>query len=88
LSEPDRLARRDLDNVTRTEYEYDGVTGVPNPSGDFGVKQIIETKHERLSDGMVIDHRPYSWDAMQHKTSRHDLRAGGPMFFRGIRGGG
>lgn len=42
---PARIERRSYGNGTQTDYTYDGVTGVPNPAGDFGVKKVIRTRH-------------------------------------------
>lgn len=70
-----RVSGRRFGNGTRTDYEYDGV--LPNPPNDFGVNQIVRTKHWRSSDGMIIDVRRYSWDRAANKTSRTDERIGG-----------
>src|SRR5262249_55727177 len=56
---PSRVERRDYGNGTRCEYTYDGITGIPNPPGDFGVRQIIRTRHTKISDSSVIDDRTY-----------------------------
>ena len=77
---PGRVERREYGNGTRTEYTYDGLDGVPNPPGDFGVRQIVRTRHTRISDGLVIDDRTYTWDRMGNKTRRKDIRAGGPGY--------
>lgn len=42
---PDRLARREYGNNTRTDYTYNGIAGVPNQLNDFGVKRIVRTRH-------------------------------------------
>ncbi|MHC4414366.1 MAG: RHS repeat domain-containing protein [Planctomycetota bacterium] len=75
---PGRVARREYTNGTRTDYTYDGITGIPNPPGDFGVKQIIGTHHRRIADDAVLDERTFTWDRMYNKTQRADVRAGGP----------
>ena len=74
-----RLERREYGNGTRTDYAYDGITGVPNPPGDFGVKQVIGTTHSIIAGGATIDNRAYTWDKMYDKTQRKDVRAGGPQ---------
>ncbi|MCK4340748.1 MAG: RHS repeat-associated core domain-containing protein [Phycisphaerae bacterium] len=74
----DRVARCDLGNGTRTEYTYDGITGVPNPPDDFGVKRIIQKRHTRVADSAVLDDRVFTWDRMYNKTRRADVRTGGP----------
>lgn len=76
---PARVERKDLGNGTRTDIEYDGITGVPNPAGDFGVKRVIRKAHTRVSDGLVIDDRTFAWDAMYNKIQRADIRPDGPQ---------
>nr|MDJ0837691.1 RHS repeat-associated core domain-containing protein [Acidobacteriota bacterium] len=76
---PERVERREYGNGTRSEWTYDGITGVPNPPGDFGVKRIIRTRHTRIADDSVLDDRVYTWDAMNNKTRRQDIRVGGPQ---------
>lgn len=68
---PQRVERRELGNGTRTDYTYDGVA---NAADDFGVRQIIRTRHTKISNGSVIDDRTYIWDPVGNKTSRLDLR--------------
>ncbi len=75
----DREARRDYGNGTRATWTYDGITGVPNPAGDFGVRQVIRVTHERIAAGAVIDDRTFAWDRVGNKTRRKDVRAGGPQ---------
>jgi RHS repeat-associated protein len=75
---PDRVERREFGNGTRTDYTYDGIIGIPNPPGDFGVKRIVRTAHSKISDGTIIDDRTYTWDPMYNKTQRKDVRAGWP----------
>lgn len=74
---PDRMERMDYANGTRTDYFYDGITGVPNPSGDFGVKRRIRTLHTLPATGAVIDDRSNFWDARSSKIARIDQRGGG-----------
>jgi len=77
----DRVVRRDYGNNTRCTYTYDGITGVPNPVGDFGVKRIIATEHVSNPGGsqVLLDSRTYRWDKLYNKTQRKDIRAGGPQ---------
>ncbi|MFQ5502336.1 MAG: DUF6531 domain-containing protein, partial [Phycisphaerae bacterium] len=75
---PSRVERREYGNGTRVDDTYDGITGIPNPPGDFGVRRIIGTTHTRIADGSIIDDRSYIWDAMYNKTQRKDARLGGP----------
>ena len=76
---PGRVARREYGNGTRTDYKYDGITGIPNDPEDFGVKRIVRTRHVFDPGGpneMIIDDRTYTWDKMYNKTQRKDIRAG------------
>lgn len=67
---PFRIARRDNGNGTRTDFTFDGVTGVPNPNGDFGVQRIINTRHTNVGSGAVIAEHDYSWDQVGNKVTR------------------
>ncbi len=49
------VARRDYGNGTRVVDAYDGITGIPNPSGDFGVKQVIGTRHTMIGTVCAVD---------------------------------
>jgi len=69
---PNRLARRDYGNGTRTEFVYNGITGVPNPTDDFGVKNVIETAHSLASSGSALAGHSYTWDGVGNKTSRNN----------------
>jgi len=75
---PSRVERREYGNGTQADYAYDGITGMSNPPGDFGVRRIIGTTHQRISDMTVLDQRTFTWDRMYNKTQRKDIRAGGP----------
>jgi RHS repeat-associated protein len=76
---PKRVQQRRYGNNTQTDYFYDGITGVPNPSGDFGVRRIVRTMHtfDAAGIGKVFDNRSYTWDRMHNKTSRSDESSGG-----------
>lgn len=74
---PRRVKRRDYGNGTRMTYEYDGVAGVPNPPGDFGVRQVIRTTHSNIATGTPFDDRVYRWDRAGNKTVHNELHAGG-----------
>ena len=66
---PTRIERRDYGNGTRTLWQYDGVTGVANASGDLGVQQITRTTHTNFLTGGLIDDRTYTWDRNANKQS-------------------
>ena len=74
-----RVARCEFGNGTRTDYEYDGVQGVPNPPGDFGVKHPVRIAHSRQVAGASIyfDDRRFTWDRAGNKLSRQRQEAGG-----------
>lgn len=74
---PARVARRDTRNGVRMTYRYDGITGDPNPPGDFGVRQIIATTHTRTNDATVLDDRAYAWDRGGNKTTLIERHTGG-----------
>ena len=76
---PSRFERRTYGNGTQTDYSYDGITDIENPENDFGVKRIIQTKHTKTDDGTILDDRTFTWDRMGNKTSRSDIRSGGPQ---------
>jgi RHS repeat-associated protein len=79
---PKRVARRDYGNGTRCDYSHDGIMGIPNPAGDFGVKHIIRTIHTNFVSGGLIDDRTYAWDRVGNKTLNKDVRDGGPQLRR------
>jgi len=70
---PSRIARRDYGNGTRTDFTYDGITGVPNPTGDFGVRNVINTRHTNIGSGAVIAEHDYAWDRVGNKVARVDV---------------
>ena len=72
-----RVARRDYDgNGTQLNVQYDGITGIPNAPGDFGVKEIIRTTHTNINTNTPIDDRSYVWDSMTNKLQQRGLLAG------------
>jgi RHS repeat-associated protein len=75
---PARVERRTLGNGTRMDYVYDGLSGVPNPPGDFGVQRLIRTTHSVVGSSALIDDRRYTWDRTDNKTQRKDVRVNGP----------
>jgi RHS repeat-associated protein len=70
---PGRVAVRENGNGTRSTWVHDGITGTPDPVGDFGVKRVVRTTHERVSDGHVFDDREFTWDPVGNKTRRAEL---------------
>jgi RHS repeat-associated protein len=71
-----RVERRELGNGTRTDYLYDGIP--PNPANDFGVRRVVRVTQTRIAGGVILDDRTFTWDQMDNKTQRKDVRVGGP----------
>ena len=76
---PRRIERVELGNGTRSDFVHDGITGVPNAAGDFGVGRTIASTHRVELGGALVDQRAYGWDPTQRKILRDDLLAGGPQ---------
>jgi RHS repeat-associated protein len=70
---PGRVRRRDYGNGTRTEYQYDGIVGIQNPSGDFGVQQITRATASSIASGAPFDDWSFSWDRVGSKVRRTNL---------------
>ncbi len=70
---PDRIARRDYGNGNRTNVTYNGISGVPDLLGDFGVRNIVNIEHSRIASGTVFAEHQYHWDPMGNKTGRVDV---------------
>jgi RHS repeat-associated protein len=70
---PDRLRRRTFGNGTQTLVQYDGVSGVPNPVNDFGVKRAVRMTASNTSNGAILDDRTFTWDQEASRTRRVDL---------------
>ncbi len=69
---PDRMQFRSLSNGTTTNILYNGISGVPNQPGDFGVKLPATIIHEHPGAGSVIDVRDLQWDPQYNKKIRND----------------
>ena len=76
---PDRLARVLNGNGSQTDFAWDGVNGVANAPGDFGWRRIVRTTHVHIGSATIIDDRVFAWDRNGNKTSRNDVRPGGPQ---------
>jgi hypothetical protein len=75
---PTRVERIRYPGDIRTDFFYDGVTGVANPLDDFGVKQVRKTTTATHNGTTIIDDRTYKWNEVGSKTQRKDERVGGP----------
>ncbi len=68
---PDRMQLRALSNGTTTSIFYNGISGVPNRPGDFGVKLPATIVHEHPGSGSIIDVRDLLWDPQYNKKTRN-----------------
>jgi RHS repeat-associated protein len=75
---PARVSRRTLGNGTVMDLTYDGVTGVANPPGDFGERQIVGVSHH-VPGGATLFDRSTSWDKMGNKASEVTRIPGRPI---------
>ncbi|MCI0636951.1 MAG: hypothetical protein L0206_24010, partial [Actinobacteria bacterium] len=67
---PERLERRDYGNGTRFLPTYDGIDGIPNAPGDFGVRHFARTFHRRIIGGATIDDRTSLWDRAGNRSQQ------------------
>lgn len=67
---PERLQSRGLANGAQTTCAYDGITGIPNRPGDFGVRQPALILHDQPLLGMPIDIREFRWDPQYNRKTR------------------
>lgn len=74
---PDRVERCAHGNGTQADYVYDGVTGSPNPAGDFGVKRPVRITHSNPGAATVISDFEIHWDRVGNKTLRNEVTAPG-----------
>jgi RHS repeat-associated protein len=75
---PGRVRRRNYGNGTRTDYTYDGLDGVPNPPGDFGVQQLTRLTASSIATGVPFDDRSFKWDRVGSRVQRENLLAATP----------
>lgn len=73
-----RLEGLHFANNTHTRVAYDGLTGVPNPPGDSGVKRVITVTHTNVPAGTILFDHDYIYDANQKRTARVDNTPGAP----------
>jgi YD repeat-containing protein len=67
-----RVERRTYGNGVVSDYEYDGITGVPNPPTDRGVRCMVRSK--AMLGASVVDEHRYAFDAEENKTLHRDQR--------------
>ena len=68
---PGRVTKRTYGNGTFVEHAYDGLLGVNNPTGDFGVGRTTRSTVRRGEQ--VIDDWTYLWDRANSKTARRNV---------------
>ncbi len=69
---PGRVARISYRNGMRSRIFYDGISGAPNASDDFGHGQISRIRHAMAGGLPVISEVSLAWDRNQNKTVRQD----------------
>jgi YD repeat-containing protein len=65
-----RIGRVARANGINTRYTWNGVSGIPNNSGDLGWMRIGRVNHATAGGGPVVDQRVYKYDGVQNKTER------------------
>lgn len=66
---PHRLSRTVNGNGTQTDWTYNGIEGIPNAPGDFGVRQITEVRHSRNEGIDELVKVSGSWDPVGNRKS-------------------
>jgi RHS repeat-associated protein len=74
---PSRVTRRTHGNGTVMDVVYDGITGVTNPAGDFGERQIVGIRHH-IPGGTVLLERASTWDRNGNRTTGTTTSPGQP----------
>jgi RHS repeat-associated protein len=69
---PGRVQTRTSGNGVVASYEYNGMQGVLQATGDNGFRQVTEIRHER--GATLLEGRAFTWDKAGNKTSHVDLR--------------
>ncbi len=77
----ERVERFDRLNGTRTQRTWDGMTGVPNPPGDLGFGEEIETRHTRIASGAVLAGASQRWSQAGMKLDSTDLVSFAPTSY-------
>lgn len=65
-----RTEQLNFANGTSTDYSYDGLLGVPNGPGDFGVGKVVRIRNQLVAPW---DDRMFSWDRNQNSVLRMEL---------------
>jgi len=65
-----RVEAIDFGNGLRQSFTYDGVTGVPNAPGDFGVRRLVASTLAPVGGGAALETMTYAWDRDANLVSR------------------
>ena len=61
----------------RRELLPSGATALAESARSYDAdRRVVQTLHDRVSDGAIIDHRIYQWDRSDNKTLRTDVVSG------------
>lgn len=69
-----------IGNGTTIEYEYNGLSGTPNSTGDFGFARVRRVLNTSASG--TIDDRVVGWDGVQNKVAVSNLLPGWARNYR------
>lgn len=70
---PGRVGRITRPNGINTRISWDGLTGTPNASGDFGWRQVNGINHQVAGGGAIIDRRIAKFDRNQNRLERSQI---------------
>lgn len=65
-----RIQAMDIGCTMRQSFTYDGLTGVPNPTGDFGSLRVVASTVAPIAGGPAIETMAYTYDRAGNMTSR------------------
>ena len=67
---PNRVQAIDFNSTMRQSFTYDGLTGVPNPAGDFGSLRVVASTVAPIAGGPAIETMAYTYDRAGNMTAR------------------
>jgi YD repeat-containing protein len=70
---PGRIGRIARENGVNTRVSWNGVSGTPNATGDFGWRQVSGVNHQVAGGGTIIDQRTMMYDGNQNKLQRAQI---------------
>lgn len=74
----DRVEKIAYASGVNSDYTYNGIAGVPNAGGDFGVKGVARVRHWNPASSAIFDQRDYLWDRVGNKKQRTRSGEGEP----------